>query len=332
MTQRPLRALCAGLLLVCSAPAGAQDTDTRYDHDHDGRIIAGVDVGVMQPLNAFRRFSDTGGVLAPFVGYMFNDYIGLMAQGQFLGAGSKDVGASSNRDDTYALAGGVGPRLALPIGPVELYGTFQVGGLTGLTGGGSITDSSWGFSTGGGINYFLNDDWAIGGFGRWNRFYQRVHSVGDVRYASGGLAVTYSPHPEPPPPPVAQAEPPPPPPPPAPPTKRRIVLRALHFDFDKATIRSDARPVLDEAVRTLKEEPGIIVIAEGHTDSVGSEQYNQRLSLRRAEAVKDYLVRNGIDASRIRVEGRGESNPVASNATAEGRAQNRRVELRVENR
>ncbi len=330
MTHRTL-ILCAGLLLACSAPAVAQRDDDarRAHHDDDGRLIAGVDVGVMQPLNAFRRFSETGGVLAPFVGYMFNDYIGLMAQGQFFGATSKSVGARTNKEDTYALAGGIGPRLAIPIGPVELYGTIQGGGLTGLSDA-SITDSSWGFSTGGGINYFINDDWALGGFGRWNRFYQRVHGVGDVRYATGGLALTYSPHPEPPPPPVAQA-PPPPPPPPAPPTKRRIVLRALHFDFDKATIRPDARPVLDEAVRTLRDEPGIIVIAEGHTDSVGSEQYNQRLSLRRAEAVKDYLVRNGIEASRIRVEGRGESDPVASNATAEGRAQNRRVELRVEN-
>lgn len=330
MTHRTLRAVCAGLLLACSAPAVAQRDDTRRADADESRVIAGVDIGVMQPLHAFRRFSDTGGVLAPFVGYMFNDYIGLMAQGQFLGAPSKDVGAASNSEETYALAGGIGPRLALPLGPVELYTTIQGGGLTGLNGGGSITDSAWGFSTGGGLNFYISDDWQLGAFGRWQRFYQRVHGVGDVRYATGGLAITYQPREEPPPPPpVAQA--PPPPPPPAPPAKRRIVLRALHFDFDKATIRPDARPVLDEAVRTLKDEPGVIVIAEGHTDSVGSEQYNQRLSVRRAQAVKDYLVRNGIDASRIRVEGFGESQPVASNATAEGRAQNRRVELRVEN-
>jgi OOP family OmpA-OmpF porin len=71
------------------------------------------------------------------------------------------------------------------------------------------------------------------------------------------------------------------------------------------------------------------VISAGHTDAVGTDQYNMRLSLRRANAVRDYLIAGGISASRIRAEGFGESQPVASNETAEGRAQNRRVELRV---
>ena len=124
---------------------------------------------------------------------------------------------------------------------------------------------------------------------------------------------------------MAQAAPPPPV------VKKKIVLRNVHFDFNKSTIRPDARPVLDEAVQILKtEEPSAAVVVEGHTDSVGSDSYNMKLSHRRANAVRDYLVRGGIAASRIHTEGFGESRPVASNATADGRAQNRRVELHLD--
>ncbi len=133
---------------------------------------------------------------------------------------------------------------------------------------------------------------------------------------------------------VAEAAPPPPPPPPRvapapPPVKQKIVLRGVNFDFDKSTIRPDAMPVLDEAIRTLKEAGDVSVICQGYTDSIGSDQYNKALSLRRANAVRDYLVAGGIAPTRISVEGFGKSNPVASNDTADGRAQNRRVELRV---
>jgi outer membrane protein OmpA-like peptidoglycan-associated protein len=116
---------------------------------------------------------------------------------------------------------------------------------------------------------------------------------------------------------------------PVPPVQKRIVLRGVHFDFDKATIRKEARPILDEAIATLQREGTVSVVAEGHTDSRGSDTYNQTLSLRRATAVRDYLVAGGIGSSRIQVQGFGESRPVASNDTDDGRAQNRRVELRV---
>ena len=107
------------------------------------------------------------------------------------------------------------------------------------------------------------------------------------------------------------------------------MLRGVHFDFNKAPIRADARPVLDEAIATLKREGGIVVIAEGYTDNVGSDAYNMKLSQRRANAVRDYLVAGGISPRRITAEGFGEFHPVATNDTADGRAQNRRVELRV---
>jgi outer membrane protein OmpA-like peptidoglycan-associated protein len=103
----------------------------------------------------------------------------------------------------------------------------------------------------------------------------------------------------------------------------------VNFDFDKATIRPDARPVLDEAVRILTQEGTVAVVAEGHTDAIGSDAYNQALSERRADAVRRYLVNGGVEPGRIQTEGFGESRPVASNETDDGRAQNRRTELRV---
>lgn len=112
--------------------------------------------------------------------------------------------------------------------------------------------------------------------------------------------------------------------------KKRIVLRAVYFDFDKSNIRPDAAPVLDEAVELLKEEGSIKVVAEGHTDSIGSVQYNLGLSERRASSVRKYLMDHGLNGDNISTKGFGKSHPVASNETAEGRAQNRRVELRVQ--
>ncbi len=132
------------------------------------------------------------------------------------------------------------------------------------------------------------------------------------------------------PPRIAHAPPLPPPPPAPTPVKKKIVLRGVHFDFDKAGIRSDSVATLREAANTLKENPSVHVVIEGHSDSQGTEDYNQRLSLRRAESVKDYLVKLGVAADRLTVRGKGESQPVASNDTEEGRAENRRVELLTE--
>lgn len=114
------------------------------------------------------------------------------------------------------------------------------------------------------------------------------------------------------------------------PVKKRIVLRGVNFDFDKSDLRADSQPVLDEAAETLRENPGIRVSVEGHTDSLGTEPYNLRLSDHRANAVYRYLVASGIAPERMGVVGFGESRPVADNATESGRAQNRRVELRIE--
>jgi OOP family OmpA-OmpF porin len=128
------------------------------------------------------------------------------------------------------------------------------------------------------------------------------------------------------------SEPPPapaPPPPPPAPAPERIVLRGVNFAFDSDQIDPASAVVLDVVAETLASRPGIRVRVEGHTDSMGSESYNQGLSQRRAEAVRRYLVGQGIAASRIEARGFGESRPEASNDTAEGRALNRRVALEV---
>ncbi len=128
---------------------------------------------------------------------------------------------------------------------------------------------------------------------------------------------------------VHAAAPPPPPPPPPPPVQKKIVLRGVNFDFNKANIRPDAAGILREAATILKENANVKVSVEGHTDSVGSDQYNLKLSLRRAAAVKEFLIKEGVVETRLSTRGLGESQPVATNDTADGRAQNRRVELKV---
>jgi outer membrane protein OmpA-like peptidoglycan-associated protein len=121
-----------------------------------------------------------------------------------------------------------------------------------------------------------------------------------------------------------------PPPPPPPPAGTKISeLKGPNFDFDKATLRPSGKEKLDEALKTLNQYPDMKISVEGHTDSVGSDAYNQRLSERRAATVVSYLESKGIASSRLTSRGFGESKPIADNKTAEGRAENRRVELIV---
>jgi OOP family OmpA-OmpF porin len=101
------------------------------------------------------------------------------------------------------------------------------------------------------------------------------------------------------------------------------------FDFDKSVLKPAAKTSLDNLSGQIKSLALEVVIATGHTDSVGTDAYNQKLSVRRADAVKKYLVSKGIADNRIQIEGKGESQPVADNKTADGRAKNRRVQIEV---
>jgi outer membrane protein OmpA-like peptidoglycan-associated protein len=110
-----------------------------------------------------------------------------------------------------------------------------------------------------------------------------------------------------------------------------IVIRDVHFQFDKATLTSADKTVLDKIATRLKgEAPNAQLTVTGHTDSVGSDAYNQKLSDKRAHSVVEYLIQEGVPRSSfVSVQGAGESQPVADNKTADGRAMNRRTEIKI---
>ena len=344
MRVRRLLASIAAVLVIGATTAWAKGP------------FVGADVGVAEPINGnLRGQIRTGFTVNPYGGYMLNDYLG--AEGgihfnYFTEDNHLPEFPNQSRQATTLFGFTGGPRLELPmkklfedtdfLEDLEPYITAQGGYYVGTSG--RLSQSSPGFWTGGGVNYHLNDALMVGLFGRWNRAYQspRPKDLGpgqvpgerlgeDIKWANAGLSVQYDfiekeapPAPPPAPaPPIVQKEELPPP------TRRKIVLRSVYFEFDRSNIRPDAAPVLDEAAGLLRDEGDISIVAEGHTDSIGSDAYNMKLGQRRADSVRNYLVNKGISGKRIRTESYGESRPVATNETAEGRAQNRRVELRV---
>ena len=151
--------------------------------------------------------------------------------------------------------------------------------------------------------------------------------------------------PPPPPPPAPRVAPPPPPmppaeprlapavpvaPPPPPPVAEKVTFAAdALFDFAKANLKPEAQAKLTDLVDKTKGVNLEVIIAVGHTDNVGDVAANQKLSIRRADAVKNFIAGKGVEKNRIYTEGKGEGQPVADNKTAEGRAKNRRVEVEV---
>ncbi len=137
----------------------------------------------------------------------------------------------------------------------------------------------------------------------------------------------------PPPPPPPAPTPPPPPPPAAPPAAPKVLDKMtihVNFDFDKYNIRKADEAELKKAIEFVKKYPNANVEIDGHTDSIGTEQYNLKLSERRAKAVENYLVEKGaVKKADIKTVAYGESKPIADNKTAKGRAQNRRAEILI---
>ena len=111
---------------------------------------------------------------------------------------------------------------------------------------------------------------------------------------------------------------------------KKVILRGVNFETDKATLTRESRDILEKAYAALVANPDVQVEISGHTDSMGSDEYNQALSLRRAQAVKNWLVQRGVAGNRMKTVGKGENEPIADNNTATGRADNRRIEFYVQ--
>lgn len=128
-------------------------------------------------------------------------------------------------------------------------------------------------------------------------------------------------------PPAGVTPPPPPPPPPPPSARQPISFHSVNFDFDKSNLKPGAKVELDRAVKIMQDNPDVVLELQGNTDNVGTDAYNQALGKRRADAVFNYMKAKGINPNRLKTVSFGKGKPVASNATDEGRAQNRRVDL-----
>jgi len=327
--------------------------------------FVGLNLGVAQPTNDnYNAHAHTGLEFSPYGGHMFTDYFGVQADIHATVNPPDDDNRGIRDEEQWSTLLGltVGPRVAVPLGPLfELNFVGGVGAFTGLSG--RLTQTDWGFSLGAGLDYYVAPRWALTAYGRWNgaaiapvphfipprllsgrRQNPEDQGPDDIRWATGGIGIRYDFRQAPsvvdlraPEPWVAQMDPAPvrlPPPPPTdvrlpPPPPRRIVIRDVHFAYDKATIHRDSFPRLDEAARSLRELGWPDVVVEGHTDARGTDDYNRRLSQARAEAVRRYLIESGAPAASLRAVGYGESRPVASNETDSGRAENRRVELQI---
>jgi OOP family OmpA-OmpF porin len=193
-----------------------------------------------------------------------------------------------------------------------------------------------------GLEYKLSEALALRGEVERQRVRDGVGNRGDADLVSLSLvyklgrpvamarpAYVAPPEPVAAPAPAPVVTPPSPPPAPVPVSEKVSFAAEALFDFDKSTVKPEGKVALDELLQKLQGMNTEVMVTVGHADSVGSDRYNQKLSQRRAEAVKAYIVSKGVDAARVYTEGKGESQPLADNKTAAGRASNRRVTVEV---
>lgn len=177
----------AFLAWLCTQRAGAEE---------NSKVLAGLDLGAAVPVEKTTDRLETGGTFSPFVGFMMNDYLGAMLQAQVAGFPNDDRPGIRDKDATWALGVHAGPRIAqpFPLGDmnVEVYETFQVGVFTGLSGDTPISQTSWGFSTGGGINLILGDALSVGAWARYNQLDQRVNPTNEVQFVTTGIGLSYA--------------------------------------------------------------------------------------------------------------------------------------------
>lgn len=170
---------------LCAQPVRAEE---------NSKVLAGLDLGAAIPVEKTTDRLDTGGTFSPFAAFMMNDYLGAMLQAQVAGFPNDNRPGIRDKDATWALGVHAGPRIAQPLSlgdmNLEAYQTFQVGVFTGLTGDTPISRTSWGFSTGGGINLALNDALSVGAWARYNQLDQRVRPRNEVQFVTTGIGLT----------------------------------------------------------------------------------------------------------------------------------------------
>jgi OOP family OmpA-OmpF porin len=303
-----------------------------FDHDLD------FDTGTHLDL-------DTGFTAGLGLGYNFTRHVGLEGVFNYIdakfdrkdGLSDKDVPSYLYRLDLlYHL---MPEKRLVPFLAVGVGGISYVPSARGVD-----TRTDFLANYGLGLKYFMTPSIALRGDVR--HVITINHGDGDnnllytlgLMFAFGGKAeeAAAPPPPPPAPEPVPAPEPeavtpPPPPPAPAPEAKEAgtYVFRNIYFDFNKANIKPESEPILDEVSNFLKANPDMKMEVQGHTDNIGTAEYNMKLSERRAEAVKAYLVKDeAIKSDRLTTKGYGLTMPVADNSTAEGRAKNRRVEFK----
>ena len=324
-----LRTLVSLSCAVMAGQALAADLDTRV------YIVPSVNYTVMD--SDWRAEDDFGfglGVGKPITEHLnleLNATYGEYNRNSGLNGNVKNTGLMFDALYIFNRDAGFSPYLVAGAGGLQSRAT-------------GVDETNWAANAGVGVMSWMHDI-ALRGDVR----YRYLDSVGDVHHmgdwiATVGLVIPLGPKPVPPAPapapeptpapaPYVAPEPAPQPAPaierPAPQTK--IIFEGTNFDFDKATLRPTGKAKLDENVKTLMAYPDINVDIVGYTDSIGTAKYNQRLSERRAATVKKYMESKGVAASRMNTKGMGEADPIASNKTAAGRAENRRVEIVILN-
>lgn len=276
-----------------------------------------------------------------FGGYLFNDYLavegGYVNLGKFTYTATSTTGTS---DGTYKVQGGnLDLLFHLPL--MDMFSLTARGGLLysqlkeDYSNSGSYTKSSLGYKYGLGFQYDFTPAWGLRA--EWEDYHLEESFAGgaDVHLLSIGVVYRFGieeevvPEPEPvviikevkvPVEPIVITSPPPPP--------ERIVLASdALFDFDQSELVAQGKATLTELAKNIKENDHLIIT--GHTDDVGTEEYNLELSDRRANAVRDFLIEQGISPEQIETVAKGESEPIADNVTDEGRTANRRVDINI---
>jgi OOP family OmpA-OmpF porin len=273
------------------------------------------------------------------IGYNISEHLGAEAVINYVDAKFKHASGLDDKDVSVYLY-----RLDLlyhlmPESSIVPYLAAGAGGITyDPREKGIDTSTDFMANYGLGLKYFIMPTVALRGDVRHVIGCNECETSNNLLYTIG-LAFAFGGKEEAPPPPPPAPPPPAPapevkqevaPPPPAPAPKEEqgaYVFRNIYFDFNKASLKEESLPILDEVVGLLKAKPDMKMEIQGHTDSKGTAAYNLKLSDRRAASVKDYLVKNGIASNRLTIKGYGLTKPVATNATEEGRAKNRRVEF-----